>query len=91
MFSSRKQSVKRHIVNIHDGMGWIVSYIDYLTGRFAGYYTPRSPPLDVSATKKNTEDKVKDIPRKPTMFDLVSEGFCREFGALMARKNINLS
>ena len=34
---------------------------------------------------------MKDIPKKPTMFDLVSEGFYREFGALMARKNINLS
>ena len=72
-------------------MGLIVSYIDYMTGRFAGYYTPRSPPLYVSATKKNTEDKVKDIPKKPTMTDLVSEGYWKEFGALMARNNINLS
>lgn len=71
-------------------MGLIVRYIDYLNGRSAGYYTPRSPPLYVSATK-NIEDKMKDIPKKPTMFDLVSEGFYREFGALMARKNINLS
>ena len=70
-------------------MGWIVSYIDYLTGRFAGYYIPRSPPLYVSATKKNTGDKVKDIPKEPTMADFVSEGYFREFGALMARRNIN--
>lgn len=89
MFSSRKQSVKRHIVNIHDGIGWIISYIDYLTGRSVGYYISRSPPIYVGATKKNTGDKVKDIPKEP--IELVSEGYFREFGALMARKNINRS
>jgi hypothetical protein len=86
MFSSRKESVKRHILNRHSGIGAIISYIDYLTGRFAGYYTPRSPPLYVNAIRKNTEDKVKDIPKKATMIDLVSEGYYREFGAQMARK-----
>src|SRR5437899_2763714 len=42
MYSSRKYSVKRHIRKVH-GSGHILRYIDYVTGRQAGYYAPRFP------------------------------------------------
>ena len=40
MYSSRKCSVKRHIENLHDGLGNIVSFIDYIAGRRQGVYFP---------------------------------------------------
>jgi hypothetical protein len=38
MYSSRKCSVKRHINNLHNGIGNIVSFIDYVAGRRNGIY-----------------------------------------------------
>ena len=38
MYSSRKYSVKRHINNLHNGIGNIVSFIDYVAGRRNGIY-----------------------------------------------------
>ena len=40
MYSARRDSVKRHIDIVHDGTGVIVSFIDYLVGRFSGVYAP---------------------------------------------------
>jgi hypothetical protein len=63
MYSSRKFSVKRHIANLHSGIGNIVSFIDYIAGRRQGIYfsnpipnyllkqaqtpLPKTRPLDV--------------------------------------------
>lgn len=44
MYSSRKYSVKRHINNLHDGIGNIVSFIDYIAGRRQGVYFPNPIP-----------------------------------------------
>ena len=44
MYSSRKYSVKRHIENLHDGNGNIVSFIDYIAGRRNGVYFPNPVP-----------------------------------------------
>lgn len=44
MYSSRKYSVKRHINNLHDGIGNIVSFIDYIAGRRNGVYFPNHIP-----------------------------------------------
>jgi len=44
MYSSRLSSVKRHIENIHAGNANLVSFLDYLVGRKAGYYFPAMPP-----------------------------------------------
>ena len=38
MYSSRKYSVKRHIENLHNGLGNIISFIDYIAGRRQGVY-----------------------------------------------------
>jgi hypothetical protein len=44
MYSSRRYSVKRHIQNLHSGGAILVSFVDYLVGRQAGYYLPVFPP-----------------------------------------------
>ena len=44
MYSSRKYSVKRHIDNLHNGIGNIVSFIDYIAGRRQGVYFPNTIP-----------------------------------------------
>jgi hypothetical protein len=38
MYSSRKYNVKRHIENLHNGLGNIISFIDYIAGRRQGIY-----------------------------------------------------
>jgi hypothetical protein len=40
MYSSRKFSVKRHIENLYNGIGNIISFIDYVAGRGNGTYFP---------------------------------------------------
>ena len=63
MYSSRKYSVNRPIENLHNGIGNIVSFIDYVAGRRNGIYflnpipnylfkqtqtpSPKTSPLDV--------------------------------------------
>lgn len=45
MYSGRKYNVKRHIINMHNGLANIVSFIDYLAGRRqATYYFPNAIP-----------------------------------------------
>jgi len=48
MSSSRKSSVKRHIknYNIHNGVGQIISFIEYSFARREGRYQPQEPYLD---------------------------------------------
>lgn len=38
MWSNRKFSVKRHIINKHYGNAFLVTFIDYLVGRQSGLY-----------------------------------------------------
>jgi hypothetical protein len=46
MSSSRKSSVQRHInnPNIHNGLGQVVPYLEYLIGRKEGNYRPQEVP-----------------------------------------------
>jgi hypothetical protein len=44
MYSSRRFSVKRHIENMHDGLGNVISFIDYIAGRRQGVYFPNPIP-----------------------------------------------
>lgn len=46
-------SVKRHIQNVHGGGAFLVSFVDYLVGRQAGYYLPSFPPTYETKTVKN--------------------------------------
>jgi hypothetical protein len=66
MYSSRKCSVKRHIENLHDGLGNIVSFIDYIAGKRQGVYFPNSIPnylikqSQTAATMARPMDVMKD-------------------------------
>jgi hypothetical protein len=66
MYSSRKYSVKRHIENLHNGIGNVVSFIDYIAGRRQGVYFPNPIPnyllkqTQRIAPKTNPMDIMKD-------------------------------
>src|SRR2546423_8374829 len=52
MYSSRRWSVERHILNLHDGIGNVVPFADYLVGRKSGFYLPKfRPTFTKNATK----------------------------------------
>ena len=42
MWSNRKSSVKRHIVNLYNGDASLVAFIDYVVGRPSGIYQASS-------------------------------------------------
>jgi hypothetical protein len=76
MWSNRKFSVKRHIINKHYGNAFLVTYIDYLVGRQSGLYLPSSPP---------------DYQKKERSFlDIFNEEFWKEKARIAARANSNL-
>ena len=54
MYSSRRYSVKRHIIKLHNGVANIVSFIDYLAGRRQGYYFPNSIPTYLANQESQT-------------------------------------
>lgn len=74
MWSNRKFSVKRHIINKHDGDAFLVTYIDYIVGRETGLYPPSSPPLYQKKEKKS-------------YFDVFNEEFWKERARIAARGN----
>jgi hypothetical protein len=73
MYSSRKESVRRHIKNLHSGNAMFVSYTDYLIGRQSGIYAPHSNPIYIS---KN----------EPSLVDKVTEEYCKEIARQCARQ-----
>jgi hypothetical protein len=72
MNSSRRYSVERHIHNVH-GSGSVLRYIDYVTGRQAGYYDPGSFP---SFIKKAEPER--DLTK--LRIDAFEEGYWSEAG-----------
>jgi hypothetical protein len=73
MYSSRKESVRRHIKNLHSSNAILVSYTDYLIGRQFGIYAPHSNPIYIS---KN----------EPSLADKVTEEYYKEFARQCARQ-----
>jgi hypothetical protein len=59
MYSSRRYSVKRHIQNLHSGGAFLVSFMDYLVGRQAGYYLPSFPPTYETKLEQSKVDYQK--------------------------------
>ena len=55
MYSSRRWSVERHILNLHNGNSNVVPFVDYLVGRKSGFYLPKFRPIFV---KKNATKTV---------------------------------
>jgi hypothetical protein len=72
MYSSRKNSVKRHIQNIHSGNANFVSFMDYLVGRKSGFYWPVLPP---TYQEKNNETNNN---KKINYMNIMSEELWRQ-------------
>ena len=70
-YSSRKCSVKRHIENLYDDLGNIVSFIDYIAGRRQGVYFPNPIPnclvkqtqTQTAAPKNGPFNVMRDVSR----------------------------
>jgi hypothetical protein len=69
MYSSRRWSVERHILNLHNGNSNVVSFVDYLAGRQSGFYLPKFRPAFV---KKNA---TKTVTVMDTFKDELLKGF----------------
>jgi len=69
MYSSRRWSVERHILNLHDGISNVVPFVDYLVGRRSGFYLPKFRPIFV---KKNA---TKTVTVMDTFKDELLKGF----------------
>jgi len=76
MWSTRKFSVKRHIINQHNGNASLVPYIDYLVGRQSGLYPPSAQPED--------QYKVNERPS-----EIFRKEFWKEKARIAARGNRN--
>jgi hypothetical protein len=61
MYSSRRYSVKRHIQNLHSGGAFLISFVDYLVGRQAGYYSPSVLPTYETKPEHNSINYQKII------------------------------
>ena len=82
MYSSRKCSVKRHIENLHDGLGNIVSFIDYIAGRRQGVYFPNPIP---NYLVKQTQTQTAAPKNRP--FDIMKDEM---FRAILRKRLGNL-
>jgi hypothetical protein len=69
MYSSRRWSVERHILNLHDGISNVVPFVDYLIGRRSWFYLPKFRPTFV---KKNA---TKTVTVMDTFKDELLKGF----------------
>jgi hypothetical protein len=54
MLSSRRYSVKRHIINLHGGNGFDIPFVDYMQGRLIGIYKPDDSKQQQSSAKYST-------------------------------------
>jgi hypothetical protein len=70
MYASRRYSVKRHILNVHSGVASLVSFVDYLVGRQAGYYLPSIPPIYVTKPEQVKPD-YQNIIKEETIIGII--------------------
>jgi hypothetical protein len=81
MYSSRRWSVERHILNLHDGISNVVPFVDYLVGRKSGFYLPKYRPTFV---KKNATKTV-------TVMDTFKEELLKGFASKAVNKALSSS
>jgi hypothetical protein len=79
MYSSRRWSVERHILNLHDGIGNVVPFVDYLVGRKSGVYLPKFRPTFV---RKNATKTV-------TLMDTFKNEFLKTFASNAVNKALS--
>ena len=54
---TQKYSIQRHIQNLHDENGQIVSFVDYLAGRRTGIYPQALPPTYIKKSSFTSSPK----------------------------------
>jgi hypothetical protein len=80
MYSSRRWSVERHILNLHDGISNVVPFVEYLVGRQSGFYLPKFRPF----VKKNATKTV-------TLMDTFKNEFLKTFASKAVNKALSSS
>ncbi len=93
MHSNRKSSVKRHIINLHNGDASLVPFIEYVVGRSSGLYSspkqsPPSPPPFPLLPPLLPENKNKE---KKSPLEIFEEEFMKEKARLAARKDMGMN
>jgi hypothetical protein len=83
MWSNRKSSVKRHIMNLHGGNTSLVAFIDYVVGRQSGIYQPSFPGSSPNLPDSDYQNKGKKTPT-----EIFEEEFMKEKARLAARKDM---
>jgi hypothetical protein len=81
MYSSRRWSVERHILNLHNGNSNVVPFVDYLVGRKSGFYLPKFRPTFV---KKNATKTV-------TVMDTFKDELLKTFASKAVNKALSSS
>src|SRR6266513_955288 len=81
MYSSRRWSVERHILNLHDGISNVIPFVDYLVGRKSGVYLPKFRPTFV---KKNATKMV-------TVMDTFRDELLKTFASKAVNKALSSS
>jgi hypothetical protein len=81
MYSSRRWSVERHILNLHNGNSNVVPFVDYLVGRKSGFYLPKFRPIFV---KKNATKTV-------TVVDTFKDELLKVFASKAVNKALSSS
>ena len=81
MYSSRRWSVERHILNLHDGSGNVVPFVDYLIGRKSGFYLPKFRPTFVK----------KNVTKTVTVMDTLKDELLKGFASKVVNKALSSS
>jgi hypothetical protein len=80
-----KAAASRHVKNVEQGNGWVVTEANYRTGLVKGVFFPvfaRQPPK-----YKKTDSPPSELPRKPSMEEEeYKRGFWRRAGELVCEE-----
>jgi hypothetical protein len=80
MYSSRRSSVKRHVENIHNGLSFVVSFIDYIAGRRQGVYFPNPIPSYLAKKQFQSEPAVTSRPVDVMKDEMLRAALRKRFG-----------
>jgi hypothetical protein len=80
MYSSRRYSVKRHVANIHNGLSYIITFIDYLAGTRQGVYFPNPVPSYLTKQQFQAEKSTTARPTDILKDELFRTALRKRFG-----------
>jgi hypothetical protein len=79
MWSSRKYSVKRHILTVHGGNSLIVSFIEYIVGRQTGIYRPPFPAAPTFRRDVQSQEPKQTVSQFDTFKDELTREAARKY------------